>query len=189
MKSGCIVLGLIAGIFSTSTLASSVFLRHSFDFGGETLARLEYRGGASDSLRAGDGEHTEIGYEFQTPFLDSENLSTELSFGYKYDLLYADNIDVEFDRWTATLVQYYKKSNPRIGLGISRHFRGKYKYSGAQISTWESKINIAHGAVFLVDYHFRSPWNIGAKLSRMKYTDRGARLDANSVGVFLGYSF
>jgi len=189
MRVGWVFVLLSAVICNTVAFGGDINLRHGFDFGGETLARLYYQGGGSDSLRAGDGEHTELGYEFQTPLLGNKHLTTELAFGYKYDLLYASNFEAELDRWTATLVQYYKKTNPRVGFGVTRHFRTEYKHSGDRVSRWESKINISHGVVFLVDYHFRSPWNLGAKVVRMKYTDLGTSFDANSVGLFVGYSF
>jgi hypothetical protein len=186
---GRIGIALLPALVATSALASDLKLRYGFDFGGEMVARVDYLGGGSDLIRAGDGEYAEIGYQFQTPLLDNSNFTTELAFGYKYDFIYASNFEADFDRWTATLTQYYNKTNPRVGIGITRHFGNTYQHSGRGISDWQSDINIAHGLVLALEYEFRSSWNIGGRLTQLTYTDLDVDLDANSAGLFVGYTF
>ena len=183
-----IILITLQLLFS-SAFAATLGVRYGFDFGGDTLAKLNYTNGWSDTLTAGGGEHLEIGLEFNTPLLQSKHLSTELSIGHKYHFIAASNFEADFERYSASIVQYYNRTNPRIGIGATRHFLGKYQQKGSLAPNGHSNINISHGLIFLVDYQFRRSFRFGSRVTLLNYTDYGQRIEADSVGFFISYQF
>lgn len=113
MKVVCSYLLFTVAMFSVAnTSGANINIRHSFDFGGDVMVKPDYTDGTSDAVTAGDGEHTEFGFELQTPFFGNDDLTTELSFGYKYDMEYAINVEAEFDRYSATLLQLLQQDQP-----------------------------------------------------------------------------
>ncbi len=178
-----------AVLVSAPLAANGPELRFGLDIGGAEIGRLEFIDGSSSSIDSGSGVYVEAGYQFQTPLLHRENLSTELSVGYKTDGAYASNLSVDFSRFTTSLTQYVYRGRARFGLGFTGHFRNKLSIESNNGGNFEDMINNSYGVALLADMKLRSDWRIGMRLVSMDYTNYGEKFSANSAGIFMGYAF
>src|SRR6187455_2421095 len=66
------------------------------DFGGETLATVDYEDDYSQDIRAGQGLALSVGGWFRP--IESSTLEIQASLGYKYETTFASNADISFSR-------------------------------------------------------------------------------------------
>lgn len=180
-----LAVSMAIALSASSAFANDISVRFGFEFGGETLASANFSDGSSDTIKAGSGEHIELGYSFKTPLIEHDKLSTELSLGYKSDSMTASNLDAYFDRTTATVTQYYTDRKLRYGVGLTRHFGNTFRFNNLQ-----ADINISHGLVLSADYFSEATnWFFGGRFTKMDYTETGINLSADSFGLHAGYRF
>lgn len=170
-------------ILTNSALAQTT-IRFGIEAGGEEMAYADFSDGTTETIAAGSGEIIELGYAFNTPLLTSHRFSTELSLGYKSDSMSASNFEAYFDRTTFTVTQYFTERRFRFGLGVTRHFRNRFKFGN-----FSTNVNISHGIVVSTDYMTTNNWYFGARVIGIDYTDMGITLDANSIGFYVGASY
>lgn len=87
-----------------------------YDFGGEELGKLYFADGSSASVRANNGMAINAGTILangNTPF------STQITLGYKYGGQRGSNGDVTWSAIPLDVIEYYRLSNLRMGLGLS----------------------------------------------------------------------
>jgi len=90
------------------------------DFGGETLATVDYEDDYSQDIRAGQGLALSVGGWFRP--IESSTLEIQASLGYKYETTFASNADISFSRTLLQLEALYRFPNGFfIGAGLMRH--------------------------------------------------------------------
>jgi hypothetical protein len=95
-------------------------LQTDADFGGETLATVDYEDDYSQDIRAGQGLALSIGGWFRP--IESSSLELQASVGYKYETAFASNADISFSRTLFQLDALYRWPNGFfVGGGLMRH--------------------------------------------------------------------
>jgi hypothetical protein len=90
------------------------------DFGGETLATVDFYDDYSQDIRAGQGFALSIGGWFRP--IESSSLEIQASVGYKYESTFASDTDVSFSRTLLQLEALYRfPKGFFVGAGFIRH--------------------------------------------------------------------
>ncbi len=180
---------IIAASFLPTTLiaADGPEIRIGFDIGGEELLGFTFTDGTSESLDAGEGFFIEGGYHFDTPVLDQENLSTEVSVGYKNGNVSASNASISFSKLSVGLTQYFHNGPLRLGAGIHGHLKNTVKIKVNSSETIDA--DTSFGPVLVADYQFQSSWRLGVRYTIMEYTAEGVTVEANSAGIYVSSTY
>jgi len=94
------------------------------DFGGETLATVDFEDDYSQDIRAGQGFALSIGGWFRP--IETSALEIQASLGYKYETTFASNADVSFSRTLIQVEALYRWPNGFfVGGGLMRHMSPK----------------------------------------------------------------
>jgi hypothetical protein len=94
------------------------------DFGGETLATVEFEDDYSQDIRAGQGFSLSIGGWFRP--IETSSLEIQTSLGYKYETTIATNADISFSRSLLQFEALYRWPNGVfVGGGLMRHMGPK----------------------------------------------------------------
>jgi hypothetical protein len=94
------------------------------DFGGETLATVDYYDDYSQDIRAGQGFALSIGGWFRP--IESSAFELQASLGYKYESSFAADEDISFSRTMFQLEALYRWPNGVfVGAGLMRHMSPK----------------------------------------------------------------
>ena len=90
------------------------------DFGGETLATVDYYDDYSQDIRAGQGFALSVGGWFRP--IESSTFELQASLGYKYESSFAADADISFSRTLFQLEALYRWPNGVfVGGGLMRH--------------------------------------------------------------------
>jgi len=87
-----------------------------YDVGGETLVTVVYTDGSSTDVKANEGFIFNGGIVMVTGAFE-----TQATIGYKYGGANAKNGSISFNVLPIELMEFYRTSNLRMGLGISYH--------------------------------------------------------------------
>jgi len=85
--------------------------------GGDSLAKVNFFNGYDDSIKAGEGISVSFGYEVDI----SETLFVKFSAVFKFDLVSADNVDVDFTRFPLSVMFIMKQKNLHIDVGLTQY--------------------------------------------------------------------
>jgi len=168
-----------------------------FDLGGEVLDSGVYSDGSSWDVKANQGLALNIGMVMVTGAFE-----TQLTVGYKSGGPQAKNGSITFDSSPVELMEFYRTSNIRMGLGVVSHgspklakdapvgagtlANGTYKFGDAvgtiaQIGWAPAKssfsIDLRYTAV-----QFKSPANYAALGLKKEY-------NGNVAGLYMSYFF
>lgn len=178
-----IVIGFVV-FFSGSVSAADLVLEAGLHSGGDTLATAQFIDGSTESIKAGGFVSVAIGANFAI----NEELESQVTFGYKFDSVDAENGDIEFSRFPINALVLYKLDEWRLGGGLTYHLDPSLEVSGAGAG-FASNTDYDDALGFLLDarYFFAQRAYVGARLTFIEYESQaGATFDGNSVGVVIG---
>lgn len=166
-----------------------VLARMGLDGGGTRLAKVPMSDGSTQSLSAG-GLFTIAGGLLYAP--EGTPIAIEATVGYKVDDVTASNGQLKFDRWPLELLASYRSERHRIGGGVARHGAPTYKIAVDGSPTSRVEFDDAFGAV--VQYAYGDVggdfyWDIGARVTIIKYQVPGDSVSGNSIGAFVSLGF
>lgn len=161
-----------------------------FNAGADTLLELEFAGGDTQDVKAGNGLSLfaaggALFFEEST-----HRLETLLSLGLKYSTMQpASNADLSFTRFPLELLGFYRNDewHLRVGGGPVLHLGNSLTGSGA-LSDLDVEMETALGGVVQADLVLDA-WFLGVRYTALSYQVSGAAgsAAANSLGVSFGY--
>ena len=168
--------------------------------GGDELAEIEldFDGDSSDEdLRGGDLITLAAG---TVVYLPLPAWSLQMTIGYHFDEVSADNGDITFERYPLELIPFYNFRNYRIGAGLSYHLSPELDLK--ELGGSKVEFDDALGWLIEYDYSF-SGWRSGGFVLGARYLwidykvekvdDRrvpgGFEFDGNHVGIHVDFMF
>lgn len=151
--------------------------------GGDDLSTVQYSGGSTSDVKAGQGFQISGGIDYRW----SETVSTQLSVGYHVSGLFAENGSVSFKRIPVELLGYYHLDNNwRVGGGVRFVSGAHLGGSGAGVGyVADQDADSTVGYVVEGEYFF-SP-NLGLKIrgvqEKYNFEILGSK-QASHVGAF-----
>jgi hypothetical protein len=96
----------------------------SYDFGGDKLGTAIFTNGNTRSVRANEGVMFTVGVAI--PNDPAKQFETVASVGYKVGGPFAENGKLTFTTVPLTVMQFYRPSSVRVGLGLTYNIGPKY---------------------------------------------------------------
>lgn len=173
---------LLVGMASQTASASEArpVFKAGYDFGGDTLVRVTFTNGQTDSIAANEGFYLGGGVSIMN---DERTVETELTAAWKYAAIHATNGDVSFTRFPIEALLFWHEERFRVGGGLTYHMSPKLDGSG-----FASPINyqFKDSAGFVVQADYKATENIrfGIRYTALKYGVAGSSsIDASGVGI------
>lgn len=179
----------ILSIFAVSSKADGLFGEIGLHLGGDKIRDVGFIGGGSDSIRAGELLSIAGGVVMDV----NEQLEARISAGLKFDLVTADNGDLDFTRIPLELLFFKKNEQWNVGGGVTYHLNPELTGTGAASGAGED-YDDAFGFVLEADYILSTGAYLGIKLTFIEYetVDLGlgtTTYDGDSVGLVIGIKF
>jgi len=168
------------------------------DFGGESVAKLDFEGGGTAKLKADEGLYLDIGY--LVPFNQTFGRSLEwlTTVGIKVGEETASNGALKWKSIPVRTTLLARLGNYRLGGGLVYHTRSKSEATGAA-GDYEIDFDEALGyelQIAYAPYHFTysaSGYQLGIRhtITDFETTIEGQSLslDGSTTAVFMGYVF
>jgi hypothetical protein len=160
-------------------------IKAGFDFGGDKLVTATFTSGSTDSIKANELFYFGAGISI---LADSKDIETELTIGYKFDSINANNGDIKFTRYPLEALVFYRFPKYRLGGGLTYHFSPKVSGSGVA-SSINGNFDDSLGFVLQADYLITQKVSVGGRYTSLKYKVGGASFDSSGVGVTAGMRF
>ena len=172
------------------SFAANTVLTFGADFGGETLATIQYSDGSTSSLKTGNGLSAAVGGIWGL----NELWTLQATVGLKYATTQeASNQSADFSRTVLEAIGFYNfpDQNMRAGGGLAYHMSPKVDASGAVLN---GSINFDSALGYLVEWDYVQKGNspallAGLRYTLMKYSANGSSVGADSFGFQLGWIF
>lgn len=176
-------------VFTSTTIqASNLFMEGGLHFGGDELASVQFVGGPTESIDAGGLISGSIG--LISDINDTVELRT--SIGIKFDLITAENLDMNFTRFPLTAMLFSIGEKVSFGLGATYHLNPTLDISGSLGST-DAEFDDAFGLVAEIDFKLGERGYIGLKATFIDYELNTAfgssEVSGNSTGIVIGSRF
>lgn len=161
------------------------------DFGGEELGKLYYTDGSSASVKANNGIAIYAGGIIangkNSPF------STQVTLGYKFGGPRGDGGDVTWSAIPLEVIEYYRASNLRTGLGISYQIRPQLSVN-LPASSYTDTYNNAIGFIAQVGWApVREHFSLDLRYTSVKFqlsdVPDAPMVDGSVVGLYASYRF
>ncbi len=151
------------------------------DFGGDTVAKVYFTDGTSQSVDAGEGITLGLGMRYR-PYVDAK-WGLRSTIAWKFVTTAASNANIGIDRMVWDLVANYRLNEAVwVGGGIVRHMNTHFNGDGFAP-------DIAFDDAMGLRFEFGWKWAALAFTS-MDYTDEfGFEYDASSIGLVLTNAF
>ena len=148
----------------------------ALEFGGESVAEIEFEDGETQDVNAGQGGSIGVGAEVQFPSIDF--LMFQGTIGIKYVTTQADNAHIRLTRFPIELTANWLITDDiKIGAGIAAHTNINFKADGIGP---DASFDNAVGPLIEASYA-----GFGLRFTSMTYTDEfGFDYNANAIGVF-----
>lgn len=158
-------------------------LTGGFTFGGDELVRLEYEGGDSDKIKAGNLIYFGAGVASR---VGESPVMIQATINYHFDISLAENGDATFSRIPLEVIAFYTQEKFRFGAGLSYHLSPTLDIE-TDFSSSKAKFDDALGYVFQVDYMIDPKFAIGARTLVIDYEIQkfNTSFDGNYIG-FVG---
>ena len=161
------------------------------DFGGEELGKLYYTDGSSASVKANNGIAINAGAILangkNSPF------STQITLGYKFGGPRGEGGDVTWSAIPLEVIEYYRATNLRMGLGISYQIRPQLSVS-LPTSNYTDTYNNATG--FIAQFGWApvtEHYSIDLRYTSIKFQLSGVQdapmVNGSVVGLYTSYRF
>jgi hypothetical protein len=178
------VLAAVPGV--SHALDAKPLFKVGADFGGDSIVTATFTSGSSESIKANEGIYFAGGLLMGTGL---EGVEVEISAGYKYTSITADNGDITWTRFPLEALVFYRFPQFRIGGGPTYHLSPKLKGSGVA-GGLNVNVDDALGVVLQGDYLL---WNgritLGGRYTILDYKANGVSAKSNGVGISFGMSF
>jgi len=170
---------------STQSIAG-IFVQAGQHFGGDSLAKVNFSNGYDDSIKAGEGISASVGYEVDI----NETLFVKFSAGFKFDLVSAENGDVDFTRFPLSAMLFMKQKDLHFGVGLTQHTGVELSGDGFFNSN-TIEFEDATGFVIELDYILNERAYLGLKLTFIDYqpVNSNQDIDGGSLGIVIGFRF
>jgi outer membrane biosynthesis protein TonB len=161
------------------------------DFGGEELGKLYYTDGSSASVKANNGIAINAGAILangkNSPF------STQITLGYKFGGPRGDGGDVTWSAIPLEVIEYYRESNLRMGLGISYQIKPQLSVS-LPTSNYTDTYNNAIGYIAQIGWApVREHYSIDLRYTSIKFQLSGVQdapmVNGSVIGLYTSYRF
>lgn len=157
------------------------------DFGGDVLLSGSYADGSTWDVKANQGIALNGGVVLVTGAFE-----TQLTVGYKFGGPQAKNGSVTFDVVPVELMEFYRTSNLRMGLGITYLSTPKLVVDIPGTST-TYKFDNAVGTVVQIGWApEKAPYSIDLRytMAKLKQSVANAKdINANVAGIYMSYFF
>ena len=152
-----------------STPAIQPFYEFALSYGGDTIASVQFVGGATQDIDTGNG------VTFGGGIIQRINDSFGIKYtgGYKVSFSAATNADIMKSVATVDIIPYYRWGDHKIGAGISRHLSPKVDWDWLAPTT---RFDDATGVT--VEYAFR---RFGVSYTDIDYKIGNASLYAGNL--------
>ena len=161
-----------------------------YDSGGDVLFRGIYTSGSTWEVRANQGLLINGGVVMATG-----SFETQLTVGYKFGGPTATNGSVTFDVIPVEVMEFYRTSNVRMGLGLSYHNSPKVVVDvpGSSLNG-TYKFDNAMGIVAQIGWApVKSPFSIDLRYTGITYKQSNISnakdTNANAIGVYASFFF
>jgi len=177
-----VVAALLVGMASHTASASEArpVFKAGYDFGGDTLVRVTFTNGQTDSIAANEGLYLGGGVSIMN---DERTAEAEFTVAWKRAAINASNGDVTFTRYPIEALLFWHQQQFRLGGGVTYHMSPKLDGSG-----FASPINYqfkdSAGFIVQADYKANEHISFGLRYTALKYGITGASsVDASGVGI------
>lgn len=192
-KQWAVIGGVLAASASVNVQAREIdwYVHAGLDFGGDEMVEVFFDDGESDEINAGELLYVAGGLIVQTAPRLNEHLETQLTIGWKFDSVDAENGDVTFSRFPLEALQFVKNGRWRFGGGLTYHLNPTLEGDGV-VGDLDVEFDDALGVVAQVDFAANNHLLIGGRLTFIDYEidDVDAEsVDGNSFGIFAGARF
>jgi hypothetical protein len=154
-------------------------------FGGETLVKVQYTDGHTQSIHSGGLFQIFGGAEYE-----SDSFVVQGTVGYHVDDTSAKNGSVRFDRFPVELIGLWKTTDKvRLGLGVRSAGGAKVSSSGAAADVGHQSFKSSTGLIVQGEYFFGPNWSGVARVVKEDYTANGVKVSGNHVGLGVAYRF
>lgn len=162
-----------------------------YDFGGDDIFTAELSSGSStntETISTADGLYIEGGLALSDPD-GLENFSTELTFGYKFDSIVAENADITMGRFYVNVIGNLTQDKVTFGAGLTYHITPKLSGDG-DANFVDAEFESAAGIILQAGYNINETSTIGLRGTFIDYeTNFGEEFDASSVGLYWSVKF
>jgi len=159
--------------------------------GGETLERIEFENGDTDSIRAGSGVNIALGIAH---LMFEKQMDVGIKAGYLFDLVTAKDNDgnesvLSFTRKPIDIFSHYWMNRHCLGGGLTVHLDPIFT---SRDTSHSAKYNHAYGAYAEYLYHFVGTGSaLGVKYLHINYKNKrtGAISDGSAWGITFNQLF
>lgn len=161
------------------------------DFGGEELGKLYYTDGSSASVKANNGIAIYAGGTIANG--RSSPFSTQITLGYKFGGPRGDGGDVTWSAIPLEVIEFYRASNLRTGLGISYQINPQLSVN-LPASSYTDTYNNAIGFIAQVGWTpVGEHYSIDLRYTSIKFqlssVQDAPMVDGSVVGLYASYRF
>lgn len=162
-----------------------------FDFGGEELGKLYFTDGSSASVKTNNGFAINVGGIL--PNGKNSAFSTQMTLGYKYGGPRAADGNVTWSAIPLELIEHYRFSSLRMGLGLSYQIRPQLNVT-LPASAYTDKYNNAIGLIAQIGWApAREHYSIDLRYTSIKFelsdVQGAPMVDGSSAGIYTSYRF
>jgi hypothetical protein len=163
-------------------------VRMAVDVGGDTIVDLIYTNGDTTTLKGGQLVTFSGGLVYRP---QGKDFMLEATLGYKFDKANGSNGTVEFTRFPLDVIASYPAGSHRVGGGLTFHMNPKYRCDVSGVCADNIQFSNAMGLVLQYGYNFGTGFDVGARVTSIKYKPQGGgpELDGSGVGFFFGFVF
>jgi hypothetical protein len=160
-------------------------LKAGYDAGGETLATVVFTSGDRENIKANEGFYVGGG----AAILDeARSMEYQVTVAYKFELIDANNGDVEWTRIPLEALAFYRFTRVRVGGGLAYHLNPRLEGSGV-VGGLDVKFKNALGLVLQADWLITPKIALGARYTALEYDAKSpATGSAKSNGVGVAFS-
>lgn len=161
------------------------------DFGGGELGQVTYSDGSTAPVNANKG--IEFYFGVILPNGRASDFSTQVSLGYKMGGPSVINSEVTWSVIPLEVIEYYRASSLRMGLGISYHLNPQLSVN-VPGSSYVDKYNNALGLVAQIGWApMKEHYSVDLRYTSIKFQGNNvvgpANVDGSVAGIFTSFRF
>jgi outer membrane protein W len=182
-----LALGLI-GAAQAHALEAKWDLGFGYDAGGDKLGTAFYTNGDSTNVNANQGAAFTVGAAIAND--DAKQFETVASIGFKTGGPRAENGKVTFTSFPLTVMEYYRPSDVRLGVGLTYDMSPRFTVDAPNGSGTVDFDN-ALGAVAQIGWApLAQRYSVDLRYTSMNFkTGNSAKVDGSSVGIYTSIRF
>ena len=190
MRNTLVAAALMLAVVTAHAVEFRGVVGFGMDFGGDVLLSGTYTDGSTWEAKANQGLVLNGGVVMVTG-----DFETQATIGYKFGGPQAKNGSVTFDEMPIDLLEFYRTSNIRTGLGISYLSSPKLVVDiPGNVKNGTYKFDNAIAYVAQIGWApEKSPFSIDLRYTMVKFKQSGVAnaqdINGNVVGLYMSYFF